>query len=92
MAVVKVGPRSKDSAIKLLALADKLNVDRKSIRSQSDGYLVPEKIAKAFNSKGAKAEEPKAEEPKAEEAPKKETKAKAAKGDTKAADTKEGKD
>lgn len=81
MAEVKVGPRSKDSAIKLLALADKLNVDRKSIRSQSDGYLVPEKIAKAFNSKDTGAEDPK-----------KETKAKAAKGDTKAADTKEGKD
>jgi len=64
-----VGPRSKDTAKALLALADKQGLHPSVIRATDGGYNVPESIADAFAAPAEKAA-PK-EAPKAEaEAPK----------------------
>lgn len=76
MADVKIKGKSKDRALNLLALADKLGLDRKVIKSQNDGYLAPEAVAKELE----ELENPKP-------APKKKATAK-----SKADDTKEGND
>lgn len=45
MSVVKVEGRSKEQAIKLLAAADKLGLDKSVVRTTTGGYFVPEEVA-----------------------------------------------
>jgi len=64
-----VGPRSKDTAKALLALADEQGLHPSVVRATDGGYHVPESIADAFTAPAEKAapkEAPKA----AKEAPK----------------------
>ena len=74
MAIIK--PKSKDNAIKLLAAADKLGLDKKVVKSVTNGFLVPEEVEAEF----LEAEKPKR------------TRTKKAKDDAEADDTKEGND
>jgi hypothetical protein len=45
MADVKVGPRSKELAIKLLAAADVLEVGPAAVKTVGGGYMVPQEVA-----------------------------------------------
>jgi hypothetical protein len=67
-----VGGRSKETAQRLLALADEKGIDQREVRATTGGYIVPEALAetpKKAAAKKAPADEKPADDEAADEAP-----------------------
>lgn len=62
------GPRSKENARRLLALADELDIDQRLIRTTSGGYLIPDEIEAALVAEAVEAQEAAEAEAEAESA------------------------
>lgn len=61
------GPRSKENARRLLALADELGVDQTLIRTTAGGYLIPDEIEAALVAEAVEAQEAAETAPETEE-------------------------
>lgn len=81
--MILVGPKNKDTALKLLAAADKLELGPSVVKATLNGFLVPEEVAAEMEAADAAEMAP---------AQPKSTRSKKATAAAKADDTKEGKE